>query len=162
MRWYSAVILRNFGSLGSFFFFFFLFNSLAHLKQAHLHISAAHSTHPFLRERQIEFGVMPPFNLRALGRAAGVARRRELVRLAPPRTQARQHHPSVSQTARDIILILTFECMRQPCICCCPCCCLLQHSMRLLRLGMKRPDYGWIRPRLDFPEWLASTTCCWA
>ncbi|CAB1113415.1 unnamed protein product [Ectocarpus sp. CCAP 1310/34] len=37
---------------------------------------------------------MPPFNLRALGRAAGVARRRELVRLAPPRTQARQHHPS--------------------------------------------------------------------
>eukprot|EP00903_Cladosiphon_okamuranus_P014031 g13048.t1 len=41
---------------------------------------------------------MPPLNLRALGRIAGAARRRELVQLAPPRThqqqQARQHHPS--------------------------------------------------------------------
>lgn len=41
---------------------------------------------------------MPPLNLRALGRIAGAARRREFVQLAPPRTQqqqARQHHPSV-------------------------------------------------------------------
>ncbi|CAM9215938.1 unnamed protein product, partial [Hapterophycus canaliculatus] len=37
---------------------------------------------------------MPPFSLRALGRAAGIARRREFIQLAPPRTQARQHHPS--------------------------------------------------------------------
>ena len=44
---------------------------------------------------------MPPLNLRALGRIAGAARRRELVQLAPPRTQARQHHPSVRQRRED-------------------------------------------------------------
>lgn len=37
---------------------------------------------------------MPPLNLRALGRLAGIARRREYVQLAPPSTQARGHHPS--------------------------------------------------------------------
>eukprot|EP00752_Nemacystus_decipiens_P008866 g7912.t1 len=37
---------------------------------------------------------MPPLNLRALGRIAGAARRRELVQLATPRAQARRHHPS--------------------------------------------------------------------
>lgn len=43
---------------------------------------------------------MPPLNLRALGRIAGAARRRELVQLAPPRTQARQHHPSVREAEK--------------------------------------------------------------
>ena len=43
---------------------------------------------------------MPPFNLRALGRAAGIARRREYIKLAPPALGratgvSRQHHPSV-------------------------------------------------------------------
>ncbi len=44
--------------------------------------------------------LMPPFNLRALGRAAGIARRREYIQLAPPALAraagvTRQHHPSV-------------------------------------------------------------------